>query len=324
MSFELFLSSLSPIADKGFSELEKYGEKEAYITSSLSASYESLILSEILGQPPLNNPEYSIFQCNMQTHKLELMTNFMEKNIIYPFNFQIIDSGVIVNCLSVHSLGFYLISSKNRYTFSPIQYESDAKQSGHRATIVIDNKDSKVYLLDPNGEASYFNNIVGNIDNVIESFCEQYFNMVNGMFQTKYKYVRLNVWNRKGVSINNTSNAKISNGDCMILSMILCHLIKTLEMTPEQLYAKFKDMSDDEVVSLIRSYSMGLIRYLRPIKKDKSLDRIDGLYKVYEIVKDDMANFKTFSEFNQYVWKMKGKLPELYTELLTACNVSVY
>ncbi len=323
MSFELFLSALSPLANNGFNELEKYTEREAYITATLSPKYEAIILKELLDQPYIHNPEYSIFQYDIQKHTLELITSFIEKNSIYPINFQIADKNVIVNCLSILSLGTFLINSDNRYVFLPVNYESEVKKGGHRATLVIDNKDNNVYLLEPNGRPSYFNTLVSNSEAAIESFYEQYFDMINSMFQTKYKYIKTHIWNHKNIVLNNTSNVKLSNGDCMILSMILCQLIKNLEMTPEVMYQKFKSMSDDECVSLIRSYSMGLIRYVRATKRDKVVDKIDGLYNVYILLKDGMSNIKSFYEFNHYLREMKGKLPEFYKELLTAHKIFI-
>lgn len=321
MSFELFLSALKPFSEKGFNKLETYGEKEAYIISSLSPKYELMIMKDIIKQPDIQNCEYSIMQFDINTHKLNIITNFIEENIISPINFQITDDSIIVNCVSVHSLGSYLINSNNRYTFLSIDYQSEIYDLGHRAILVVDNKYYKVYLLDPNGKASYFNRIINNVDNLIESYIDQYFNMINTIFQTDYKYIKTNIWNSKNICINDTSNIKLSSGDCMTISLMLCQIIKNLEITPETLYTKLKDMSDDEIVSLIRSYSLGLIEYITPFGK---LNNINRLYNIYEILKGANTDFNSFIEFNQYLHKKKEKLPDLYLELLSAYNISVY
>jgi len=340
MSFDIFLEALAPLAFNGFNELDKYGEKEGYIIATLSMKNEAKILKEFLGQSYLSDPEYSVFQLNISNNKLEIVTHFTEKYNIYPITFQISENSIVINAISIFTLGNYLLNTDNRYIFLPVDYRCEIKNAGHRATVVIDkeiinnkiinnkiinnkikNNKAKVYLLEPNGRPSYFNNIVGNIENKIESFFDKYFQQINEMFGTKYEYIKTNTWNPTNIVLNNTSNVKLSNGDCMTISMILCQIIKTLELNPTILYNEFKKLSDNESVAIIRSYSIGLIKHLRSVGKDTSILQVDAIYKMYLDMKDGLPNIKSLADFHRYLYEISKTIPDLYKDITSMYKV---
>ena len=321
MSFDIFLEALAPLAFNGFNELDKYGEKEGYIIATLSMKNEAKILKEFLGQPYLSDPEYSVFQLNIPNNKLETITHFTEKYNIYPITFQISENSIVINALSIFTLGNYLLATDNRYIFLPVDYRCEIKNAGHRATVVIDKEIAKVYLLEPNGRPSYFNNIMGNIENEIESFFDKYFQQINEMFGTKYEYIKTNTWNPTNIVLNNTSNVKLSNGDCMTISMILCQIIKTLELNPTTLYNEFKKLSDNESVAIIRSYSIGLIKHLRSVGKDTSILQVDAIYKMYLDMKDGLPNVKSLADFHRYLYEISKSIPDLYKDITSMYKV---
>lgn len=334
MSFELFLAALKPLADNGFNELEKYTEKEAFIIATLSPKCESIILKAALNQPYLNHAEYSIFHIDSTSDNISGITNFTDENILYPINLQIYDNNIIVNILSYETFGNYQLDNKNKYTFLPVNYSCENKKYGHRATIVIDNILGSVYLLEPNGKPTYFNSIISKkefsnihssysktqFSDKIESFFENYFDKINEMFGLNYKYIKTNVWNPSNIILNNTSNVKLSNGDCMTISMILCQLINNLELKPQDLYKQFNELSDEESVCLIRSYSMGLIMYFKAIKINNHISQIDGLWNAYDIMKVTLPNIKSFIEFCKYVEENKNKMPSFINDILVMHN----
>lgn len=324
MSFETLFAALSPLADNGLVELESYGEKEAYIMSTLSIEQEALIFNEFIGQVYIDDcPEYSIFRMDLDNKEMILVTDFKpdKEEYYYPINFQITEDNIVINALSIMTLYNFLKRTNNRYVFLPINYECEIKDSGHRAVLSFDKTANKVYLLEPNGKPNFFNNVIGNINHDIELFLEKYTDLMNNVVDSNYKYIKTSIWNQKQIVLNNTSNTKISRGDCMSISILLCHLLYNLEYEPYVLYNSINNLSDSECVLIIRSYSVGLINYLKNNKDNKNILYVENLYKMYTDMKDGLPNVNSITDFNKYLILMHKKDPDLYEDLTKIYNL---
>ena len=324
MSFETLFSALSPLTDSGVSQLDKYSEKDAYVMSTMSTIHEYKILHKYTEQPYLKNPEYSVFQMDIQSNQLVFISDFLpiKNQKHYPINFQINNkSSIVINALSILTLGNYLSNCKNRYIYLPIDYTCDTKASGHRAILMYDIKLQKVYLLEPNGKPSFFNNVIGNIEMEIELFFEKYTEQLNELFCMNYKYIKTNIWNINNIVLNNTSNTKLSKGDCLSISLLMCHLITNLEYDPYQLYKSIKGLSDDEFVTIIRSYSMGIINYLKKSKDNKNIIFVEKLFYAYQEMKSGMPQIQSVHDFHKYLYDLQKNDKELYKSLSTIYNL---
>ncbi|QKF94713.1 hypothetical protein QKU48_gp1255 [Fadolivirus algeromassiliense] len=324
MSFELLFSALSPLTDNGIEELDKYSEKEGYMMSTLSPSSENIILRDFAGQTQLNHDsEFTIFQLYMEDINVESITDFLPQENVYhdPINFQITDNSIVVNALSIGTLADTIKKSKNRYIFLPTNYTCETHNSGHRAVVVIDRNSKQVYLMEPNGRPSYFNSILGaQLENYIEFFLDYYIQQLNNAFSMNLNYINSNVWNSTRIVLNNSSNTQISKGDCLTISLLICQLVNNLEMEPGYVYEMIKSMSDNEFVSIIRSYSIGIIKYLKNSKNKRDLIYTEKLYNMYSDMKD-ANNFKSVYEINTFLHDTKKKNPELYHDLTKIYNL---
>lgn len=318
MAYELIYSALSPLTDNGIDELGKYSDKEGYMISTLSASSENIILYDFTHQMDIiKDAEFTILQMHIETNTITSLTDFIPPNNVHyePINFQITDTSIIANVLSVGTLVDYIRKSKNRYLFLPIHYGCETYNYGHRAVMVIDKKEKHVYLLDPNGIPSYFNTVLElQLENSIEFFLDYYIRQLNDVFSMDYKYIHTNIWNPSKIVLNNTSNVQMSRGDCLTISLMICQLINNLEMAPGNIYELVKMLTDSEFVSIIRSYSLGILKYLRYSKNRNDLMYTERLYAMYLEIKNSV-NLKSVYELGNFLTETKKNNPEFYDDL---------
>jgi len=318
MSYDLIFNALSPLTYDGMEELDKYSEKEGYMIATVSSSSENIILQDFTGQIDINkDAEFTIYQMNIENNKVTHITNFIpEKNVYHsPINFQITDNSIVTNILSIGTLIDHMNQNKNRYIFLPTNYNCETNNTGHRAVTVIDKTEKEIYLLEPNGIPTYFNSILGiQLDTYIEFFLDYYVRQINDIFSMNYKYINSNVWNPSNIILNNSSNIQTSKGDCLTISLIICQLINNLEMAPGNVYEIVKMLTDSEFVSIIRSYTIGILKYLKHSKNNKDLMYTERLYAMYSEIKNSV-DLKSVFEINNFLHDTKKHNPEFYSDL---------
>lgn len=215
--------------------------------------------------------EFAVFRQSFVDNKFEFITNVVtdKKNTqhIYDFEINIQDTGLILNSRSALSMGNYIYSNQhNRYLFLPFTYCCYLTENGHLCVIVVDNLYKKVYIVDPNGALSYFNNLLGtNIDSSIELLIKQYFDYVsiNYFKPINYEYIPLNVWNNKPICLNyHFGSSDITDGHCVVVTLIICHVITLNDSTISTAMEHLNSLSKSELFYILLSYSKGVYNIL--------------------------------------------------------------
>lgn len=233
------------------------------------------------------DPTYSMYTVDIFTktaaHHIDLKGDIQGN---YYSSLQVDDKHIIFNCLNLESLmNFLLENTKDttKYIFIPVVYGSMVHDHGHFSVLTFDVILKQVYFVDPNGNASFFNNILYkyleknpemkqyvnsedmyiDTEELVEKIFEMYIGNFNNLFGENYKFVKRDLWNPTKCSINkNYDNTLIKSGHCVCVSTLMVdYLMKTYE-TPENLVNMLKKLSNDEIIELINAYSIGMYNIL--------------------------------------------------------------
>ena len=73
----------------------------------------------------------------------------------------------------------------------------------------------------------------------------------------KYKYVDVEKWNYNDFILNRTikNNDKYYGGNCVILSVLVCHYLYVSNDTLYNVYMELANLSDHQLLELIHNYS---------------------------------------------------------------------
>jgi hypothetical protein len=184
---------------------------------------------------------------------------------------------------------FYISSIKSRYAFLPVSFNIESKKAGHMACIVVDTKNMKFYLYDPNGKSSYFNNIFAeaakrNIDPhfdasdlyfdghiLIDTLMSGYISDINDKFGVKYEYVPSKVWNPLGKVLNPpfSKGTVIGSGHCVITTILFLHYLHITGGNIKETFERLGSLNNEELVYLINGYSYWVYQLLEPIFNSK-------------------------------------------------------
>ena len=140
-----------------------------------------------------------------------------------------------------------------------VGYGCELEDAAHRAAVLIDNAKRKIFLIDPNGRPSYFNKIHGtNMEFAIDTMLSKYFAKLQ-KFGVDYKYVHSNVWNKKNIYLNKRfHNTVVGSGHYVPLTYILIHILSAGDYDILFTYELLKMLSDEELLFLIKNYSLGI------------------------------------------------------------------
>ena len=130
---------------------------------------------------------------------------------------------------------------------------------GHVGCLVIDNALEEIYFFDPNGKSNYFNysfyNNITDSDKFVNLLFEKYFSELG----TKYKFVSNYDKYVLNVFLSNNLNYQVSEkGNCMIISLIICHYLMLTQKTLFDTIKDFYELSDNEFIDIISLYTVGL------------------------------------------------------------------
>jgi hypothetical protein len=178
------------------------------------------------------------------------------------------------------------------------------------AGLVLDRVELELYLLDPNGTASYFNSVTSlDIVQNIEETLKNYFNLVNlAGYQFEFRFS--SKWNSNRFSINNEfKNENVGSGHCLILTIMLCHLVNEYNKKPCEAFNLMRNLNTEELLFLITQYYCGLYSILKINKQlphEQAFLTLHFYYTVFEYHKK--------GSISQFITEIKKKSP-LYKTL---------
>lgn len=252
------ITALSKYNQEYTPEVKKFIERISY-------PQFDYIQRHINKQTKLFDREYAVYKLNYTTFHFEfvsLVTNYDPTE--YHTNLDTTDQYLLLNALSPQTLCNYILDNQNtRFIFLPLNYMTESKESGHIASLVFDNQTKKVYMVDSNGKSTYFDQLLGQpMNQYVEYMILNYINEINKM-DFSYQYVFASEWNSNHFYMNkHFKNDYIGVGHCLILTLMISHIMTQFNMTPKDTFELLSQLSDEEILFLIKEYGLGLFNLL--------------------------------------------------------------
>lgn len=285
-----------------FEEEDVSFEQIKFALSRLDISNYGYILNELIKQPYITNPIYSIYTQDLHYEEshgddFNFITDHVPNVSIFPMSLDITNTKISMDALEILTVMKFIESCDNKYVILPIIYNCDLKKSGHIGCVVIDKEYRLVYLVDPNGKPSYFDNVLKlNVCNKIEDMLSKYFEMIDIVF------IPSSEWNPNNIVINkHFQNQCIGSGHCSILTIMISHLLFETNETPQKIFEVLGGLNNDELLFIIKSYSIYIYQLLN---KHSKLDKLNKIYGLYDIVKSNVSmNLDEFLDMYNAVGK---------------------
>ena len=245
-------------------------------------NYERLLEFFINQKSPGKNSSYSLYKTDIYSgifsHHLDIASGVGDS---FHATLQCDDRHILLHTLSVDSMMEFLNNNvSQRYVFMPLVFGTEVKEKGHFGVVVFDLKANDVFMLDPNGKTSFFDNIFIEyskksgehvyenyekdlyIDggSLVDKLIEGYVNELNFVFDLGLKYIGSSAWNPKTYVINRTfSNENvIGSGHCVAITTMLIHLLHLSDSSVTDVYEKLGKLSDVHIMEIINGYSVGI------------------------------------------------------------------
>lgn len=248
---------------------QEYDEEKRNKVKKISYGTFYHILNMIHNHRMINLEDTVIYKQNLFTDKFEEVTYVLYDKMmdLFPIVIDSSDDSLILTAPSTYFLAEYIKKEiKNNYIVIPVNYACGLIDSGHIAILAINNVAKNIYLLDPNGKPDYFNNVfTEDVSQNVELLISNYLNLLK-QFDLDYKYVNMKDWNPTYKSINNSLDSKydinVGNGNCLIITVMLSHLILKADFDPSIIYEAFVNLSTEELLFLIKNYSLAIFSLL--------------------------------------------------------------
>lgn len=183
-------------------------------------------------------------------------------------------------------MGNYVNDNKLlRYLFFPFVASVEVKnESGHALCIVIDTKLNEMYLMDPNGKTSYYDDVLIRFSKSIsdlhipDEFIREmyidssskinklmscYVDDLNKYLDTKLRFVPNTEWNVMGKALNRKlGDGVIQSGNCVAMTIFLMHYLTLTQSSLKSVYSAILKYSDTELSHIIDSYSLSIYNLL--------------------------------------------------------------
>ena len=260
--FSILEDVILPISNNE-NNLEYTEKQKKFICTLEYEDFEKMLLI-LNNQNKINSMEYCMYKQSFGLEFELISYIFDKKNNLYPIIISIFNNHLILYTITPYCLYKFIQENiNNRYIFLSLTYQCEDNFS-HQASIMFDNKSNKIYLIDPNGGPSYFNDYVGiNTENLIDHLLEKYFAELKN-FGSNYEYIFTEVWNPSKIVINkNFNNDYIGSGHCVAFTFLLVHIFCILNMEPEDVYKIFESLADEEILYLISKYTSGIYNLLK-------------------------------------------------------------
>ena len=236
---------------------------------------------------------YSNYTINLTDKSIKCNSD-SESNITH-IDIQNYNSMLIVNIMEITNLLQYVTENKlanKKYVFLPIIFSNnnEIKYPFHYSALIINLFNNKIYLFDPNGKNTYFNNFFVDyyvnysdenyedklknsskykIDTqyFMELFFKQYFDDFNKISNIKFQFVKCSLWNENNVSLNRKfQNSFIGTGHCVITTHLFGHYLITSQDDIDYVIKLFGDINDHDLLNLINEYYIGVTNILKYIE----------------------------------------------------------
>lgn len=233
-------------------------------------------------------PTYSMYRVNVFSEKEEHHIDMKSKNNNeFHTAIQADDDYLFLNCLSTESTCLYLsINNNKRYVFIPLIFNSEINKSGHFTFLIFDVFNNKVYMMDPNGESSYFDNVmilhakknktfsdaelemmsihmIINSERLVEKLINIYIKKLNIDFDLTYEFVSRTKWNPSNLVLNkHLDNSGIPGGNCVIISTILMYYLINKQSELIEPYKLLSEISSEQMIQIINGCSVGMFNII--------------------------------------------------------------
>lgn len=236
-----------------------------------------------LGQQSIarTRPEYAIFKINILnkkfSHHLNLHDDSGDDN---DFTIQYDEYHLLLNIVTPDSFLHFVSKVNKRFVFVPLNLSIEGQTSGHQTGIIVDKKIMKIYLYDPNGHTTFFNNIFchtakknncTNVDDLqidghdmVDRLMKSYVDELN-KFDAGFEFVSSNIWNPNNKVINKyVNNSIFGNGHCVITTFLFQHYLQLIDTNMMSAFNEVSSLSQDEIFNLINNYSYCVFQILQP------------------------------------------------------------
>ena len=179
-------------------------------------------------------------------------------------------------------MGAYINSHKTtQFLFFPVVASVEVREeSGHALCIIVDNKLGEIYLMDPNGNTSYYDNVLIKFsksitglhipdefikDMYIDSsfkinqLMQCYVNDINKYLNSQLKFVPSSEWNPSRGALNRTlPSDTIQSGNCVTITIFIMHYMSLTNLSLVDTYSTLLKYTDEELSNIINSYSLSI------------------------------------------------------------------
>lgn len=280
-----FLNTLPELSS--FMEHEICNERTLKKLKQLNGKHFEKLLNILCNQRSIGSfrPYYSIYKINIQdeqfSHHIDIDSELDEREFHTTIQSEL--NYLLLHTLSIESLVEYLtnnLSEGKKYVFIPLSFSSEYDEYLHMSCLIFDIINNKVYLYDPNGRSTYFNDIV--IDafiknnkmkkeeldkelmrelyietsDLVDKLMEGYLNEINKVFNVKYTFISSRTWNKYNRVINKSfNNSVIGSGHCVITTIMLLHYLSLTEDELKIVFENITKLNDEELIYIINCYS---------------------------------------------------------------------
>ena len=249
-------------------DIQKYRDQTIYkAIASCSPRNHTQILNIICDQPCISEKKWSMYTANLITGNVELFLEY--KNPDYQnncvINVQYEDAHISMNLINAKKFGKFLRKSENKNVFFPILLSVGEGKPSHCAALIIDLKEKKAYMVDPNGNNNYFSVHFGReTESLIDKMILMYIEHANALTNIKIEYVPQHIWNKTTYIINRPLNNALVNtgGNCVILTILILHLLHLSDCTINYVFSMLNMLTDDELSIIINTYNGNILRLI--------------------------------------------------------------
>jgi hypothetical protein len=181
------------------------------------------------------------------------------------------------------------MNNNKRYVFIPLIFNSEINESGHFTFLIFDVLNNKVYMMDPNGESSYFDDVIIlhakknktfkdvelemmseymiiNSEQLVEKLINIYVKKLNVDFNLTYEFVQRTKWNPLNLVLNkHLDNSNIPGGNCVIISTILMYYLINKQSELIEPYKLLSEISSEQMTQIINGCSVGMYNIMNQI-----------------------------------------------------------
>lgn len=211
---------------------------------------------------------FGIYKININNYKFEEITNVVDNRVSNYCSLESTNDSIIMEFPHpIEMIKYFNNNSHKTYIVCPLSYTNDAIKFGHAALIVFDMIKSNMYVIDPNGDLNYFDDIYNKkLNNYIEFLFGSYCSLLND-YGKNMNYIPYHIWNKFNFALNfgYSNNIKIfDTGNCVGWALFLAHIISVTNKTINihDILKKLNCLSDNHKYELIYNYQANTYKYI--------------------------------------------------------------